>query len=248
EALLLQFNGKVKWAASHKDLTQFIGCVLSNELVDAFPVHLVKVHAGGIYEVFIDEGFNEILMPAGEKIKEYLTEFAPSLMETLPDGYTTEVDLDSIEWMDNITTSMERGFIFTIDYGYPAYEYYSLHRTRGTLLCYYRHEVSENPYQRVGQQDITAHVNFSSLKKLGDERGFKTIGYCPQGIFLVSMRIDEFLLTLADKEDYQFDALKVKRLLLPEGMGESHKVLIQYKGEGIPTLSGFSMRNMANTL
>lgn len=248
ESLLSRFNrklnDKVAWVTSLSGFRTFTGCVFSNELIDAFPVHLVKIEGGSVKEVFLDENFNELLMPACEKITGYLEQFVPPL----PDGYTTEVNLDGLGWMEGVSAAMSTGFIFTIDYGYPAYDYYCPHRHQGTLLCYYRHEVSDNPYQRVGLQDITAHVNFSALKKWGEDLGFKTVGYCPQGTFLISMRIDEFLSRLTEQEDYPFEALKIKRLLLPEGMGESHKVLIQYKGDGTPVLSGFSMRNVANTL
>ena len=143
---------------------------------------------------------------------------------------------------------MTEGFILTIDYGYTAEEYYDEERTKGTLLCYYKHQVNENPYENIGEQDITAHVNFSSLRKWGEEIGFKTIGYCPQGTFLISLGIDEAITELySNSPDYESEILKIKGLILPHGMGESHKVMIQYKGERLPALRGFSMRNQINS-
>jgi SAM-dependent MidA family methyltransferase len=108
--------------------------------------------------------------------------------------------------------------------------------------------MNEDPYQHVGEQDITAHVNFSSVKKWGEEAGLKTIGFCPQGTYLVSLGIDEMIMELSGGKPEFFDTAKIKGLILPEGMGESHKVMIQYKGEGNPVLRGFSLRNQVRKL
>jgi len=144
---------------------------------------------------------------------------------------------------------LSEGFVLTIDYGYPAWDYYSEERNRGTLLCYYKHRVNEDPYQNIGQQDITAHVNFSSIKKWGEEFGFKTIGFCQQGTYLISLGIDEIIKELYENErDYLFEVAKIKRLIFPGTIGETHKVLIQYKGKENPTLKGFRMKNQVNKL
>ena len=95
-------------------------------------------------------------------------------------------------------------------------DYYSEDRDRGTLLCYYKHQVNENPYQHIGEQDITAHVNFSSVKKWGLEYGFQTIGFCNQGTYLVSLGIDELIRELYEhSSDYLFEVARIKRLLFP---------------------------------
>ena len=152
-------------------------------------------------------------------------------------------------WLEEIASVLSEGFILSIDYGYTAEEYYDEDRLKGTLLCYYKHQINENPYGNIGKQDITAHVNFSSLKKWGEEFGLKTTGYCPQGTFLISLGIDEAIAEIyGDSPDYSSEILNIKNLILPQGMGETHKVMVQYKGEGTPKLRGFSIRNQVGML
>jgi SAM-dependent MidA family methyltransferase len=117
------------------------------------------------------------------------------------------------------------------------------------LICYYRHQANENPLQNIGVQDITSHVNFSSLKKWGEEAGLRTIGLSSQGAFLVSLGIDEEIRKLAiTSTDYLFELGRIKKLIMPQGMGDSHMVMVQYKGSGDPKLKGFSLRDQARHL
>ena len=178
-------------------------------------------------------------------MSEYLKEFSINL----PEGYRTEINLRIKDWLRELNEAMSEGFVLTVDYGYPAPDYYSEERNRGTLLCYYRHQVTEDPYINIGSQDMTAHVNFSSLKKWGEELGLTTLGFCQQGTFLVSLGIDEIIQELyANSNDYLFEVAKIKRLIFPGTLGETHKVMIQYKGKGNPELRGFSMKNRKNRL
>jgi SAM-dependent MidA family methyltransferase len=178
-------------------------------------------------------------------LSRYIEEFSLSLAP----GYRTEINLRIKEWLRSVSDILSEGFIITIDYGHPAYEYYSEERNRGTLMCYFKHQANEDPYIHIGDQDITAHVNFSSVKKWGEEFGFRTIGFCHQGAFLVSLGIDEMIGELyKNSKDYLFEVAKIKRLILPGTLGETHKVLIQYKGNGTPTLRGFSLRNQMQKL
>jgi SAM-dependent MidA family methyltransferase len=147
-----------------------------------------------------------------------------------------------------VNDALSEGFVLTIDYGYPAWDYYSEERNRGTLLCYREHQVCEDPYQNIGDQDITAHVNFTSLKKWGEELGFRTLGFCPQGTYLISLGIDEVITELYGDSPDPFDIARIRGLILPQGMGESHKVMILYKGKGNPALRGFDLRNQVRNL
>lgn len=190
------------------------------------------------------DDFIEIKMPANSEIREYLGAYYIELSKS----YRTEVNLKLKEWLRDVEERLSEGFILTIDYGYPAWDYYGEDRNRGTLLCYYQHQVNEDPYQNIGEQDLTAHVNFSSLKKWGEDFGLKTIGFCPQGTYLVSLGIDEVITELYGDSPDAFEIAKIKGLILPQGMGESHKVMIQYKGHGEPRLRGFTLRNQAAKL
>ena len=180
-----------------------------------------------------------------EDIERYAEQFSIPVWE----GYRTEINLRIKTWINQVSKILSQGFVLTIDYGYSAKEFYSEERNRGTLLCYYRHQVNENPFLNIGSQDITSHVNFSSLKIWGEGEGFETLGYSSQGIYLTASGIDELIVELyADSSDYMSEISKIKGLILPQGMGESHRVLIQYKGAGMPELRGFSFRNEKGNL
>lgn len=248
ERLLEGFLGKVKWFSSLKDAGTLKGCVLSNELLDAFPVHVIEMEdeLGEIFVAVDNNTFIEIKRDLSTSaIADYLNEFSIEL----PEGYRTEINLRIKDWLNSIDTILSGGFILTIDYGHPAWDYYSEDRNRGTLLCYHKHQLTEDPYQNIGEQDITAHVNFSSVKKWGENLGLKTLGFCQQGAFLIGLGIDEIMKELYENSpDYLFEIAKIKRLILPGTMGETHKVVVQYKGKDHPELRGFSLKNQAGKL
>ncbi len=263
QGLLDEHAGKVSWADALKaDAGPVNGAVLANELLDAFPVHLVQMDGGEAREVMVDfkdGAFVEALSAVStDRIEEYLKMFSPGpsegqpgmpggeLPSLLPDGYRTEVNLALRDWLLEVSGVLRKGFVLVVDYGYPAWDYYSPERDRGTLLCYYRHRVVEDPYVNVGEMDMTAHVNFSALKVFGEEAGFRCAGFCPQGTYLVSLGIEEVLASLD-----QAGILKLKGLLLPGTMGGTHKVMALYKGPGggnVPELKGFEMRNQCRVL
>jgi SAM-dependent MidA family methyltransferase len=246
--LLAKYQNKITWVSSIKQIGNIKGCVLSNELLDAFPVHVIEMD-NALKEIYVavDNGnFKEIKGPfSKDALGEYLNEFSIEL----PEGYRTEINLRVKDWLAAIGEVLSEGFILTIDYGHPAPDYYSEERNRGTLLCYYKHQVNENPYINIGRQDMTAHVNFSSLRRWGEEIGFKTLGFCQQGTFLISLGIDEIIHELYENsKDYLFEVARIKRLIFPGTLGETHKVMIQYKGKGEPKPRGFSMKNQKDKL
>ena len=249
QGLLSGLTDKIEWLSSLSECGGITGCIFSNELLDAFPVHLVRMEES-LKEIYLDfdedKGFMEIAGDlSNEEILTYFRDFSVEIRK----GYTTEVNLRIRDWLKEINEVLERGFVLTIDYGYPAWDYYSEDRDRGTLMCYHKHQVIENPYLNIGQQDITAHVNYSAVKKWGEDIGIKTAGFCGQGVFMMSLGIDEDIKKIAEGPgDYVFEIARIKKLILPQGLGESHKVMIQYKGVEPPILQGFSIRNQIKTL
>jgi len=247
EELLSEHGGVVQWASSLAEVGRFCGCIVSNELLDSFPVHVIQMD-GVFSEVYVDvtdDGFRERL---GGLSTPGLAEYISRYRIPGKAGYRTEVNLRIRDFLEEINGLLAEGFVMTIDYGYPFWEYYAEERSRGTLLCYYRHTCNEDPYLYVGEQDITAHVNFSSLKDWGEEMGLRTVGYCPQGTFLVSLGIDRVISGMLSADpSFQGEIPKIKGLLL--GMGDTHKVMIQYKGKReIGGLTGFELRNRLNLL
>ena len=226
---------KVTWHDSINELQGIKGCIFSNELADAFPVHIVLME-NELMEIFVgyENGFIEILKPASSELRNYFDE----LDVVLPQGYRTEVNLDAIKWEKEIGTSLKKGFVITIDYGYPSFELYRDYRNRGTLMCYYNHTTNETPFEHIGEQDITSHVNFSALQHWGSKNGLKLCGFTDQSHFLIGLGIEEYLEKIQENEpeNYLKKMLPVKNLMME--MGETFKILIQKKGGDCSKLSG----------
>lgn len=234
--LLLKHQSRVSWC-QQSDLANMVGCYLSNELVDAFPVHLVEMHNGKLQEVFVTVSngmFQEVLQgPSTEALADYLQWSGVEITE----GNRAEINLVAPVWMHNVAGLLLRGFILTIDYGYQAMDLYAPWRAGGTLMCYYQHTSGDNPYIRIGEQDITTHVDFSALVKAGRENGVQQLFYGDQCKFLLGLGFVDALMEAQarEKEPHRAQALRLtlKNLILPEGgMGEIFKVLIQEKGVG----------------
>lgn len=218
------------------------GCFLSNELVDAFPVHVVEKQAGELREVYVVTGSNglfteELRDPSTPQLAEHFRWLGVAPIE----GNRAEANLAAPVWMRQVGERIDRGFVITIDYGYPAAELYGLHRRTGTLLCYRQHQADDNPYVAVGEKDITTHVDFTALQQAGTEAGLATLWFGEQYRFLLGLGFFEELLRLqeqcTDEREARALRLTLKNLILPEqGMGETFKVLVQGKGVGAPQL------------
>lgn len=246
--LLSGFLDKISWHNSVEAINGIIGCVFSNELLDAFPVHVVQMD-DELKEVCVtgdESGFTEVLSPVSTSaIQAYFDSFEVRFAK----GYRTEANLWIRNWLIDLDNVLKRGFIITIDYGYSAAEYFDRDRNRGTLMCYHKHQFNENPFEHIGKQDITAHVNFSAVKKWGEEQGIRATGYCSQGLFLTALGIDREIRKLYETAGaYEKELARIKRLILPEGMGDSHKVMVQHKGLNTHRLKGFSIRNRVMSL
>lgn len=240
-----QQEGKVSWIdpESFEDGTlQFRGCFLSNELIDSFPVHRVVYHEGRLKEIYITHQSGQLKELWAEPSDPRLPNYFMDMGITLQEGQKAEVNLKALDWIEKVSHSLLRGFVLTIDYGYTAHELYSPHRMEGTLLCYFQNQYSENPYERLGEQDITAHVNFTGLIQKGKEVGLELTGFVPQYQFLIGLGLLQELES-QQKRMEDLEALKLrlslKHLIEPErGMGEVFKVLVQHKGVESPRLDG----------
>ena len=171
--------------------------VLSNELVDAFPVHIVEKRGERLYEVFVDvqqDGrFYEVLgEPSRLEVAGYLDTYKIP-WRTFEDGWRAEINLDALRWIQRTAGLMRKGFVLTIDYGDKAKELYTAWRRRGTLLCYYKHQANERPLLHPGKQDITAHVNFSALIDEGRRLGMRLHRFTTQREWLQGLGIEEEL-------------------------------------------------------
>jgi SAM-dependent MidA family methyltransferase len=207
--------------------------------VDAFPVHRVQVEDGSLQEVFVDYrggSFVEVLRPLST---EQLASYLDRSKITLPEGYRTEINLLAPEWMSQVGHTIDRGIVLTIDYGHTAQDLYGPDRSRGTFLCYYHQMAADNPFEHIGLQDMTAHVDFSSLAAIGADAGLSITGFTNQMSFLMGLGIEDTMARL-DPESPDFRA--ALHLLKPDGMGRSFKVLIQHKGIEPPQLDGLQYK------
>lgn len=211
------------------------GCILSNELIDNFPVHRFAIQGGRVREIFVtmvEGNLAEVLdEPSTARIEERLASLGLSLAE----GQRGEVNLALDEWTGQVSSALERGFVLTIDYGQLASELYSPANLQGTLACYHRHAARNDPYQDVGEQDITCHVDFTSLMRLGDRHGLATAGYVPQREFLMNLSFSSLLDALEtqglSEARTTLSRMAMTALVDPEQYG-GLKVLAQAKGIG----------------
>jgi SAM-dependent MidA family methyltransferase len=229
-------SGSVTWLEDLSSLApgSVTGLMFSNELPDAFPVHRVQQVGGVLKEIFVgvqDGRFVERLEAASAEINGYFGR----LHIELPEGYRTEVNLRAPRWMRQVAAGMNRGVVITIDYGHSAEDLYGPERAKGTLLCYRSQMASEDPFLHVGRQDMTAHVDFTTLATVGEEAGLSMTGFTNQMSFLMGLGVEDMIAELKP-ESPEFRA--ALHLLKPEGMGRTFKLLIQHKGLQAPALDG----------
>jgi SAM-dependent MidA family methyltransferase len=227
----------IRWfssiAEAKKSIPHLTGVVFSNELPDAFPVHLVER---------MDHEWNEIGVSYqnGVFVERLVPVTIPELLEyckheKIPplNGYRSEINLESIQWMSEVAEWISVGCCITIDYGYTRDILYAPSRHQGTLLCYRDHKTSSNPYEWVGEQDITSHVNFSALMETGERCGMATFYYDRQSDFLIKEGILDHLQEHQGGDPFRNEAARLNRAILqlisPGGMGDTFKVLIQGK-------------------
>lgn len=217
-----------------------VGCFLSNELIDAFGVHQVVVVEDKLKEVYVTIGdkervFNETIDELSTaKLNEYWQLNQINLLSgKYPDGYRTEVNLAALEWLEQVFKKLQRGYIISIDYGYTADRYYNPMRTQGTLQCYYQHAHHHDPYINIGNQDLTAHVDFTALQNQGELLGLQTVGFIQQGMFLMALGLGERIATISssggDIQSLLRRRQNLHQLIDPMGLGK-FGVLIQSQG------------------
>ncbi len=232
----LERPGRVIWIDRVEDLpsNSVTGLFFSNELVDAFPVHRIAVIEGTPQEMYVDwrdDQFSEVYRPLSDALTTYLRQNAISL----PNGYRTEINLEASRWMNQVAQAMARGIVMTIDYGHTSEDLYGPERKAGTFLCYHQQTTTEDAFDRVGEQDMTAHVDFTALARTGQAAGLEVTGFTNQMSFLIGLGAEQFLESLTPESPEFFAAV---HLLRPDGMGRTFKVLVQHKNITKPELDG----------
>lgn len=192
---LTPWISQVQWFSSLEEVAEesWIGVFLSNELVDAFPIHRVRVEGGELREIYValeKDRFVEVTGPlSAPEIDFYLRCYGTPLEE----GQVAEIHLEAVQWIRQVARRIHRGYVLTIDYGDVAENLYASAHRAGTLWCHYRQMLSEDPYVRVGEQDITAWVNFTALIRAGEESGLRFLWIRSQQEFLLSLGLRFYL-------------------------------------------------------
>ena len=225
----------------------FAGVVLGNEVLDAMPVHIVRVTESGIEESGVETVDGGTFRWAWRAAAGELLNAAREL--ELPSGYTTEIALVARGFVRSLAEALERGVAIFIDYGFPRHEYFHPQRATGTLMCHYRHHAHDDPFFLPGLQDITSHVDFTAIADVGVGAGMKLLGYATQAQFLINCGITDVLsrVPAEDAGRYLPLANQANRLLSPAEMGELFKVIAFGKGFNAP-LIGFRSGDRTHTL
>ena len=243
------------------------GVVIGNEVLDAMPVELIRWQRGapedvqrlGVSTELVEGGVRFITTPApqGHATSRTLHERVRSLAEKYdwPEDYTTEIPEAGPAWITTLAQRLSQGALLLIDYGFPRHEFYHHERTGGTLMCHYRHRAHPDPYYWPGLQDVTAHVDFTSIAEAGFDAGLEVAGYCTQAAWLMDAGLLDLLAAEQPADLTQADAAwvrtqhAVQTLLSPAEMGEFFKVILLTRGlpDGLP-IPGFLRSDRSHTL
>jgi len=235
-------ESRVQLLSSLEELEPRSGCFFSNELADSFPVSLVTRVGAHLKEIYVAADGETLYEQPGPISDPAVAAAVAPFANGLEEGQRVEVNLNAVRWIRSVAEKLVRGFVISVDYGDLAERLYTPGRPRGTLMTYRGHVASEDIYRAPGEQDLTAHVNFSALIDAGKEAGLEFTGFTTQERFLMALGERNEFADLYDSGQNEMERLqarlKLKRLIHPEGMGTVFKVLIQHRGVAAPRLTG----------
>lgn len=225
------------------------GVILANEVADAFPVHRLIWQDGELREgwvIWVGEGFAEEI---GDLSPEALDADPAGMLRAhgvaLQEGDRLEISPAAAAWFADAASRLERGYAIVIDYGYPAAQLYQAHRLEGTVRAYRAHTVTDDPFAHVGEQDLTAHVDFTALREAGEAAGLIFAGQTTQAAFLTSLDMGNLMVSLGEDpettmEEYLAAQAAVLRLIDPGSLGRFGVLLMARNAPVEPPLRGLS--------
>ncbi len=230
------------------------GVVIANEVADALPVHRLIWRGGRLREGWV--------VWSGQRFAEEEHDLSPAAAAADPEGMLREngitlgegdrIDISpaAATWFASAARGLQRGYAIVIDYGYPATELYRAHRLAGTVRAHRGHTVSDDPFAHVGEQDLTAHVDFSALRRAGEEAGLIFAGQTNQGAFLASLQMGDLLVTLGKDHqtalpEYLAAQAAILRLIDPGGMGRFGVLIMARDAPVCPPLKGFAVQPLS---
>lgn len=232
-------------------LPPIVGVALANEVADALPVHRLVWRDGGLRERWVtwDDAAGHFADAEGALSPDVAALDLPAYLAdqgvTLAEHDAIEVSPAATAWFATVARGLERGYTLLLDYGYPAATLYRDHRLRGsgTVRAYAGHTVTDDPYRRVGEQDLTAHVDFTRLQRAGEAAGLTFAGLTTQADFLADLGLGDLLVGLQTEPgtsiaDYYAAQSAVLRLIDPGGLGR-FRVLAMAREAPTTPLPGF---------
>ncbi|MFO8155694.1 MAG: class I SAM-dependent methyltransferase [Pseudomonadota bacterium] len=230
------------------------GVVLANEVLDALPVHRFRKTESGPRELAVaatpEGGFVEVEQPLDDPRLRAGLATIEEAVGSLPPGYESEIGLAAEDWTTALAGSLEAGLILLIDYGFPRHEFYHPQRDGGTLMGHYRHHSHTDPFLYPGLSDLTAHVDFTAIATAAWEAGLEVAGFATQAHYLLATGLAEAMedVNPVDQRAQAELARAMRTLTMPEEMGELFKVLALTRGDALPSLQGFALRDMRGRL
>jgi len=249
---LPQYFSKITWLS---DLpSSFDGVIIANEVIDAIPFDRVIKQQDGWYQLQVSSLDGDFVERKGATISNQWLPDALSKDNNFPVGYQAEIRSMTQGWINALYHSMNSGAVILIDYGYPQAELYHPQRAAGSLKCFINHHQHDDPFQYIGVQDITAHVDFSHVAHSAHEAGFDISGFTTQAGFLLENGITDIgerknkraSSGPPNTNDYSLSR-EIQQLLMPGQMGEVIKVMLLEK-EPVSSIKGFSLQDHLHRL
>ncbi|HRY29378.1 MAG TPA: SAM-dependent methyltransferase [Elusimicrobiota bacterium] len=237
--------------ASLEHISGMEGCVFSNEFFDALPIHRVVREKAAFRELYVHEQNGVLSEEAGPPSTPLLERYLAEQRVTLEENQKAEICLALEDVVSEIERVLARGFVFSIDYGEPSGSLYRPERTDGTLQVTHRHALLSGPFEKIGEADITAFVDFGRLAALGERGDLRALVFAPQGPYLVNSAqtlLKEIIETKIGRERDVSLAAQVQQLIHPQSLGGRFSVLIQGKNVGRPELSGGQVNRLRRLL
>ncbi|MCS6816055.1 MAG: SAM-dependent methyltransferase [Blastocatellia bacterium] len=229
---LLGNRPNVAWV-SEGDLEaeRFTGLIFSNELLDAFPVHRVLRARGEWRELYVTVRGETFAWTLGELTRPEIAQYFEEIGIELEEGQIADVAIDIVPWLQRVAAILQEGYVVTIDYGDTAGRLYGRAHPMGTLRCFYRRQLVSDPFQHVGEQDITASVDFTLVERAGRAVGLEVVEFTSQREFLLKLglleRASAWMQCATSSTEALTARLALKHFLVPSDLGETFKVLVQ---------------------
>ncbi len=244
-----ELAARVHWCDSLEK--KFSGVILANELLDALPAHRFVVRGGIARELCVAHRDDHFVWQAGERDNERVISRVQQIEQEndsrLAEGYISEILFAAEDWVKTAAKSLTSGMMLLLDYGQARSVYYHAQRNQGSLSCHYRHRMHEDPFYYPGLQDITAHVDFTAIADAALDAGLNVAGYTTQAHFLLGSGITDWLAGETDPLSLLEYSSQIKKLTLPQEMGETFKVMGLVKNCNT-SLPGFMLQDMRDRL